>query len=561
MIGTVQRNIFHRLGDAFTAYKAGVPNPAMLAMPQAGNSGGAAFPLVWPGWDAYERTTPAQSRDLARAKVAVTSPWVFSDITAIANEASVATLQIKERDTSDEGETDVENHPLELVWESPNPFMGRSFLMSYWIWQRLLSGKAFLYWVPKTDGTLGEVWPVPSFMMTPIPDPKRVVSGYLFKRNDADKGIAIDAKYITYSRLPHPFNLLDGLSPLAAIYDDVEADLAMARWNKTFFSKENAAPSGLITVPKDTLDSDIQRIRMEIMDFFSNTSGRRVGVARAGDMDWKPFDRSQKDMEFLQGRGFIRAEVDRVFGFPEGYWSKDATRANSEGAKATMIENAVWPHLVALAEDLNAQTLPSWFDPNLRAVFDDIRPRNRALELQEFTAYQAVRRVDELRAMIGDDEMGDPRGKMLVAEIVKGTPIPATPASDDTEAALSKMEDDAGITTGAQDAAPEDGAAPEEAPEDTAPPTAPMSDPGSVFSKSVGDLDRWQSKALKRLKDKGNAAAPFLSDAIPPEDHARITAALKAATTPADVRAAFDGDAVFDAVEAEALAWAKKVLE
>jgi hypothetical protein len=88
-----------------------------------------------------------------------------------------------------------------------------------------------------------------------------------------------------------------------------------------------------------------------------------------------------------------------------------------------------------------------------------------------------------------------------------------------------------------------------------------MSDPGSVFSKSVGDLDRWQSKALKRLKDKGNAAAPFLSDAIPPEDHARITAALKAATTPADVRAAFDGDAVFDAVEAEALAWAKKVLE
>jgi hypothetical protein len=124
---------------------------------------------------------------------------VFSDITAIANEASVATLQIKERDTSDEGETDVENHPLELVWEKPNPFMGRSFLMSYWIWQRLLSGKAFSLWVPKTDGTIGEVWPVPSFMMTPIPDRQKFISGYLFKRTGADKGIAIDAKYITYS--------------------------------------------------------------------------------------------------------------------------------------------------------------------------------------------------------------------------------------------------------------------------------------------------------------------------------------------------------------------------
>ena len=562
MIGTVQRTFFHRIGDALTAYKAGIPNPAMLSMPRQGNSG-LAGPISWPGWEEWQRRQDTdQGRDIARAKVAVTSPWVFSDITAIANEASVATLQIKERDTSDEGETDVENHPLELVWEKPNPFMGRSFLMSYWIWQRLLSGKAYLFWVPKTDGTIGEVWPVPSFMMTPIPDEKLFIRGYLFKRSSADKGIEIDAKYVTYSRIPHPFDIRDGLSPLAAIYDDVEADLAMARWNKTFFSKENATPSGLIVVPKDTLDSDIQRIRMEVMDFFSNASGRRVGVARAGDMDWKPFDRSQKDMEFLQGRGFIRSEIDRVFGFPEGFWSKDATRANSEGAKATMIENAVWPHLVALAEDLNAQTIPIWFDPNLRAVFDDIRPRNRTLELQEFQAYQAVRRVDELRAMIGDDAIGDPRGAMLIAEIVKGTPIPATPASDDTEAALSKMEADAGMTTDAQDAAPEDGAPPpmDEQPAEQPEAAAPASDPSSVFSKGIDDLERWERKALKRLKERGDAAAPFASDTIPPEQHAAIALALKAAATPADVRAAFDGGDD-DTIEAEALAWARKVME
>ena len=487
MIGTVAPNLFDRLALVFGRSTKAAPNPAAL-YPVRQNSGIGY--LSFPGWAELEKHATDQSRDEARAKLAVTSPWVFSDITAIANEASVAVLQVKKRDATDEGESDIENHPLELLWEAPNPFMGRMFLVSFWIWQRLLSGKSFLYWVPKTDGTVGEVWPVPSFMLSPIPDAQTFIRGYVFKSSPQSAPIVIDAKYITYSRLPHPFDIRDGLSPLAAIYTEIEADLAMANWNKTFFSKENAAPSGLITVSKDTLDGDLARVRMEIMDFFGGQSGRRVGVARAGDMDWKPFDRSQKDMEFLQGRSFSRSAIDRVFGFPEGYWAKDATRANSEGAKATMIENAVWPHLVALAEDMNAQTLPKWFGTDLRAGFDDIRPRNRTLELQEFTAYSTVLTVDELRAKIGDKPIGDVRGKMLISEANKGTPIPATPASDETEEKISAMEADAGV-----DAPPDPEAAP---PDEADPEAAPVEEEvtADVFSKSYEIKQSAQDRAM-----------------------------------------------------------------
>lgn len=555
-IGTVQhRNILHRFGDALNAFKA-APNPASLYPPKQGPVG--AYPLSWPGWDRYEKEyANDQSVDLARAKVAVTSPWVFSDITAIANEASVATLQMKERDESDEGESDIENHPLELVWERPNAFMGRSYLMSFWIWQRILSGKAYLFWVPDTAGKIAEVWPVPTWMMTPRPHATKFIDGYVFKATPASKPIFIEAKYITYSRLPHPFDIRDGLSPLAAIYTEIEADLAMARWNKTFFGKENAVPSGLITVPADTLDGDLQIIRAEIMDFFSTQSGRRVGVARAGDMDWKPFDRSQKDMEFLLGRKFEGAIIDRVLGFPEGFWSKDATRANSEGAKATMIENAVWPHLVALSEDLNAQTIPQWFGKQFRAVFDDIRPRNRTAELAEFAAYQAVKTVDELRALIGDTPIGDVRGDMLVAEIAKGMPIPATPSSQETEDTIAEMEDaaaeEAGVTEEElppEDAATDAGATPLD---EATPPAEDM-----VMTKSI-DLDRWERKALKGLKRFQHAAQPFESAAIDPATHARISAALKTAQTVEAVKAAFaDVDGLMDSVDGEARTWVEE---
>ena len=538
--------------------KAKPPEPGQLYPPsRAGYPG----PISWGGWPDLGGTgsglTTSSStgamQDLRNARTAVQSVWVYSACNAIAGEISAARLVIRRR-ISDEGEEEVENHPWERLWEQPNPFFGRASLMAYWAWSLMLTGEAYLFLRP-VGGELKEIWPIPPWSIEPIPDANAFISGYSYTVDVNKPPMRIDSKYVVYSRLTNIFDPRRGMSPLVAAMVAVDSDLAMRAWNKNFFSRENAAPSGMITVPRDTLDSDLDVIRQQIWDYFGSGQ-RRVGVARAGDMAWTAFDRSQKDMEFLSGREFARSEISRAFGIPDGYWDKDATRANSEGAKATMIETAVWPKLVLLMEDLNAQAAPNWIeDDDIRIAFDDLRPRNVAQELQEYTTYSTVLTVNELRALAHYDALPDYRGLMLLDEMKKGAPLPST-----IPALLAEQPNPV-----------EEEAAP--APEPMAPMAEAPTEEAPLEEQPVeAEMKRWERKAIKAFKRSGRAAVPFQSDVLGKDTTLQITEALKSATSVQEVREAFkastvkpapvrEAEAALDEAEEEALRWARWALE
>lgn len=564
------------------AWKA-APTAADLYPPGATSGGVPTFPIVFPGWPATEASAGGNRQDEQRAKVAVTSPWVFSDVTAIANEISAAELIVKERRGNKL--EDVDNHDLELLWEAPNEHMGRSFLMAFWAWSYTLASKAYLYWMPSA-GTIREVWPIPPFMIQPVPDTQEFIGGYLFKATAQSKPILIPREYITYSHSVNIFDIRDGLSFLAAAMLGIKADLAAEQWNLNNFSENNAVPDGLISVPKDTLDQDLERVRMEIRAFFGGTR-RGVAVARAGELDYKPFGRSQKEMEFIQLRQFSEKEIDRTLGFPQGYWSERANRANSEQARATMIAGAVWPLLVRLSEDMNAQTVPRWWGAQYRVEFDDIRPQDRELVLKELGFYAQIETVDELRQRIGDKPIGDVRGLMLLKEIDKGAGTPTSKPSDVIEDELSDREAEAAAAappppeeSGGAPVEPvmeegatveEEGAAPEEVKtypivfggrEGVIPAWTAQADP------VASDLAAWRRKAVKAVKAGKSADVRFESGVIPADEQGRIRGALKVAGDVGGVLSAFETKAAPDAldplIDAEldaALDWAKKASE
>src|SRR5262245_2393130 len=477
MIGTVNRNFLHRLGDAWQALKASVPNPASLYPASPG------VPTSWlnfPGWDQYYDRQNMNAVDEQRARIAVQSPWVYSDITAIANEASAAELIVNQR-KGDKLEK-LDNHPLELLWEGPNEHMGRSYLISFWMWSYILTSKAYLYWVPQ-GREIVEVWPIPPFMIRAIPDRDELIRGYGFKSTPDADPIFLPREYVTFSHSVNIFDIRDGLSFLVAAMLGIQTDQAAAEWNKNFFSESNGIPDGAFLVPKDTNDTDLATIRLQLRAFFGGTK-RGVGVYRAGDAKYEPWGRSQKDAEFLASRQFDQKVVDRTLGFPEGYWSERANRANAEQARDTMIAGAVWPVLVRLAEDLNAQTVKRWWGEDIRVEFKDIRPEDRELKLKEGEYHKSHWLVNELREADGKEPLpkDDPRGTMLVAEINKGAPIPVTPASKQSEEYLSAQEEQAA------EEAPDDTGVPDEAPEGE-PPTdeataLPPPDPNNPLKAS-----------------------------------------------------------------------------
>lgn len=440
------------------------------------------------GWEAW---TEEQVERLA-----VTSSWVFSDINTIASEASQAPFGVYRQEA--ESLEEVTAHPFEMLLQRPNAHMGKAFFVQYTLWWALLRGEAYWWLVPDRAGGLAEMWPIPAQRMQPIPDAKEYIRGFYYKPLHGRKPVEIPAGQVFfYRRHPNPFDYHRGLSPLTAYRLALETDDGARKWNRDTFDNE-ATLRKIISLPKELSRPEFDRRKTEIIDEFVENR-RRLMVARAGDVTVQDIGLSHDDLEFLAGREFTREEIDRVFGVPAGFWAKEATRANAEAAKATMIEQGVWPVLVGLSEEITAQIVAPYYGEDLRGQFDDIRPRDRRLLVEERRQYWQVKTVDEARGDLGLDPLED--------ELLGGTLVPL--AIRPQQPTLGGM---------------------------------PALRGGNGEMRA--DLRRWRSVALRRFREgKSPTEYDFESEHIPNDVWRDVMDGLACAETEDEVKAAFEVNA------------------
>jgi hypothetical protein len=304
----------------------------------------------------------------------------------------------------------------------------------------------------------------------------------------------------------------------------------MQKYNANFFAKENAKVPGALAFADPVPDPDWATLKSDLKEQWggTNRSGplllRSVG---AGGVQYLMMGLSQEDMQFLEGRKFTKEEI--FAHFSPGLASVldvNATEANAKSGRATLMEYAVWPVLVPVAEKITSTVLPLYGD-DLIGEFDDPRITDRQLELSEQQTYEHTHTVDEIRSEYYDEEeLGDERGKLFPVEVGKS----AAPSFSFGQPPPFGQEQS------------------QPNPFEKQPQEQPTAE--TVPSMETNDIMRWERKCLKALSAGKSASVQFLSDEIPEEQHARIRKGLETATTADAIKSVFAAERMTDPIAA-----------
>lgn len=336
---------------------------------------------------------PAAPRDL---DAYAGSPWVYVAVSRIAEAGALVPLHVYRREG--ERKVTVENHPLELLLERPNPFLSRFELFEQTLGFLELTGSAYWY-LSGSSGAPQEIWPLRPDRVSVVPHPERHVAGYIYEVGAMRVPLA--AEEVVHFRRWHPTNDYLGLSPVQAARMSIDGDRAMAQWNRAAFSEDRGIPAGIVTINDPITETDFERIKRE---WRANYGGgqRRTAFLRGGSVQWQAIGLSHTDLDFLNGRRAHRDEILSIFGVPVGLIDANATEANATVAERQFVERqfverTLWPKLVRVAQKITADVLPFWGAGYL-AEFADIRPTDHAARLAEIEAARGVLTTDELRA-------------------------------------------------------------------------------------------------------------------------------------------------------------------
>lgn len=481
------------LGSAVRAFRE-----AMVAG-QPGDAKRPAWLTAWATQEKWRGGNYSAVREEAQ-KRAVQNAWVYSAINEKSLEVSNGQQHVYRVIGLDEDAQQIPNHPWEWILRRPNPFMGGSFLWQYTHWWMDLDGNAYWFLAADESGQLAELWPIPSSRCWPVPgDKNRFVDYYEYQANGVI--YKIPAEYICHFRYANPFDIYRGLSPLVAGMLPVDADLAMARWNGSFFGQNNTMPSAIISLssgqPGTPIDpADVNAVKNELSEEYS-AAARKTVVTNAYDMAVQLLGYNAKDMDFLAGREFEKEEIYHILGYPPGYADKNATESNATVGYNKFL-NRIYNTHILYSEQITAQIIVPWYGDDLEARFEDIRPVNKDMELREAEAAKGDMTINERRARY-----------WKLPPIEGGDELPSTGSPLDTEYPAFDM-------------------APQFNPLNSVPENA----------RSI-DLRNWKSKAIKALKNAQPALVKFVTKSIEPNLVEAINAGLDAAETIEDVREVF----------------------
>lgn len=220
--------------------------------------------------------------------------------------------------------TTLENHPLSMLLQNPNPELDPATLWEEWTAEMCLSGEVGHELVKSKSGrNLLEIWPreADTFTVRAMPGSERYRTVESYRIDD--EYTVPPAEFIHY-KFYNPENQWRGLSLISAVRMGVQIDELAQAWSYLFF-KNQARPDYALIAPqgltKDERDEYKLQLRME--HGFPNV--HEPIILEQGVVDVKALSFQPKDMEWVAQRELSRDEIGAIFGVPDEImgWGRD----------------------------------------------------------------------------------------------------------------------------------------------------------------------------------------------------------------------------------------------
>jgi HK97 family phage portal protein len=302
--------------------------------------------------------------------------------------------------TSDKGSdqrVQVVQHPALALLNAPGQLTVNGQKMTFFSRFRLfevsqlymeLTGKS--HWVIDRVGTMPVgIWPVRPDRMTPVPDSKTYLKGWIYDSPDGTERIPLQPQDVIFNCFPDPENLFGGTGWVEPVLAEIEGARYAAEWNRNFFSN-SARPDGVIQTDKRLSDEEWDELTARWRETHRGVArAHRVAVLEAG-ATWVATSTSPKDMDFAN---LLSTGADRI---REGAGmhkvmtgvTEDVNRANAQTGEEVFASWKISPRLDRWWDVLNTQYLPMFGTVGAGVEFDYVYPApvNREQDNLELTA-------------------------------------------------------------------------------------------------------------------------------------------------------------------------------
>jgi len=287
--------------------------------------------------------------------------WVARAVDAIAgNQARLP--MIMRSGNSAFGKIITDHDTLKILNSKANPGENSYIFRHRLSAQLLISTRgAFVEQIRGRDGRVIALHLLPPEYTSPIPDPKKFVSGFEVLLPGAGRTV-VPASDVLWFRHPHPLNPYLSMTPMEAAGIAIEIENLSKFYNRNFLLNDGR-PGGLLVVRGDMDEDDKEELRSRFRGNIARAGGITVLASEDG-VDFVDTASNPRDAAYVEMRRITKEEILAAFGVPESVIGNAANRTFSnagEEIKVFWMETMI-PHLEMLARGFDALDDKHYFD-------------------------------------------------------------------------------------------------------------------------------------------------------------------------------------------------------